>query len=367
MKKQLTKNVMTLLLLLMVSLVALPATYAELITAQDQADTFIETALPVDLSKYDISFIKQSTLELSHGRIVDTVRYTFNSVEGTFDLICNIENNVMRYCQVSQKNGSAISDKQYTNPLDAVKSFLEKYQEYTKIDSTNLIAMLNDVDVTKNSTTIIDSTKLSISNSVFAGKELTRFKWTYTVNGADYTSLQVGFLKNGILDTLRDTRAVYTVGDTSVNISREQAIDIALKHLPNYAYNMPNNVIISGFNVTEDKITAELAAHPVNYPEMRPYWHVKMPLNQTYPGSVHGIAVFIWANSGEIISCSNIAFGGVDYSDYRSDTEFNQSSEGDNFSSSNPLPQDPSLVIGIAIAIIGLATTSALIIKKREK
>jgi hypothetical protein len=40
-----------------------------------------------------------------------------------------------------------------------------------------------------------------------------------------------------------------------------------------------------------------------------------MPLNQTYPGSVRGIAVFIWANTGEIISMSNIAFGGADYPD----------------------------------------------------
>ena len=207
-------------------------------------------------------------------------------------------------------NGPVISDRQYANLLDAVKSFLEKYQTYSKIDSTNLTSMLDNVDLTKNVTSIVGDTKLIITNNIFGGEEITYLKWANTVNGADYTLLQLGFLKNGSFEVFMDERAVYTIVDTSVNVSREQAIEIALKNLSSYSYLMPDQSIVSDFNVTEDKITAELSISRANY-ELRPYWDIRMPLNQTYPGSVQGITVFIWANTGEIISYGNIAFGGM--------------------------------------------------------
>jgi hypothetical protein len=166
-------------------------------------------------------------------------------------------------------NGPVINDSHYTSMLDAVKSFLEKYQTYSKLDSTKLIAMLDNVDITKNTTTIANTTKLTIINSL-SGDCLTSFKWAYTANGVDYTSLQVSFQKDGTFSSFRDDRAICTIGDTSINISEAQAIDIALKNLPYYSYNMPDHTIVSDFNVTEDRITAKLAASPVRSTAFRP-------------------------------------------------------------------------------------------------
>lgn len=376
MKKILTKIWMSLIIaLIATSLCALPATFAEENKAQDQALTFIKNALPFDLSKYNITLTSHSTLDetalaefagFSNSRVIDTVKYTLSSKDGTFDVGLNIENNVVRYCKVSEKTGSIITDKQYTNLGDAVTSFLEKYQSYTKIDSTNLVSMLNNVDASKDSTRTVDNTKFTISNTIWAGKELTSFEWTHTENGADYTKLQVRFQKNGVLYSLRDTRAVYTIGDTSINITKEKAIDIAMKNLPSYSYEMPDNTMVSNFNVTEDYITTKIITAPVKNSEMRPYWEVNLPLNQTYPGSVQGIKVFIWANSGEVISYGNIAYGGINYGDDSDDSilateEIISSSEN---SSSFP---DEVLAGGIALAAIGLAAGSIVIIKKRKK
>lgn len=369
MKKYLTKTYTLLLIALFtVSLGALPATYAEQTTAKDQALTFIENALPVDLSKYTVNLTSHSTLagvpiagaiEQNSTRVIDMVQYTLHSNQSTIDVICNIEKNAMVFCQVYEKEGEIINDKQHTNPRDAVASFLEGYQTYTKIDSTNLIGMLDNVDTTKNSTTTIGNTKLTVSNAVWAGEEITFFNWANTINGADYTSLQISLKKNGVIDTLLDNRAIYTIGDTSINISKEQAIDIALKNLHSYSYNMSDQYIVSDFNVTEGMITAKLATSPVNY-TLRPYWDIRMPLNQTYPGNVQGITVFIWANTGEIISYSNIAFGSVDTE--TSNHEATLSPEVANLAS-----LDTSLVIAIALAAIVLAAASLVIMKKRKK
>jgi hypothetical protein len=354
MKKLLPRVCLTLAIVLVTtSLGALPATHANQATAQEQALNFIENALPVNLSKYNLTFVKYSTID---GEIGD-LKYILSSEEGTVDVLCKVEQNVLTNCHIYPMNGPVFRDRQYANLLDAVKSFLEKYKTYSKIDSTNLTAMLNNIDLTKNTTTTANDIKLTITNNFWMGEDHTYFNWAYTVNGADYSLLQLGFLKDGSFEAFLDNRAVYTFSDTSVNFSREQAIEIALGNLSSYSYKMPDQSTISDFNVTKEKIFAELAVSRANY-EFRPYWDIRMPLNQTYPGSVQGISVFIWANSGEIISYGNIAFGGIEYS--------NNSNPKPSLSPTLfPSPSIPEFPVGAVFLLLSSALVALLVFKKR--
>jgi hypothetical protein len=133
------------------------------------------------------------------------------------------------------------------------------------------------------------------------GADMTTLSWTYTVDGVDYTSLKVGF-RDGIFNGLNDNRGVYTIGDTSVKFSKEQAIDIAMEYLGTYSYLMPDGTRISGFNVTEDQTVAELRSAVRDSSVLYPSWRVTLHLNQTYPGSVDALVVLVWANSGEVFS-----------------------------------------------------------------
>jgi hypothetical protein len=192
----------------------------------------------------------------------------------------------------------------------------------------------------------------------------------YTVNGADYTSLQISFHKNGALYTLHDDRAVYSIGDTTVNISHEQAIDIAMKYSETYSYAMPDGSQVSGFNITEDQSTAKLVAYPIHSAELRPYWDVELYLNQTYPGYVHGLTIYVWANSGEVFLCSNIAYGGAEYNDAdNSGSELpstSPSSSSDDSASSVDISTAAILAVAAAATVVAIAA-SALFIKKRNK
>lgn len=372
MKKQLTKIFIPLLIaLIATSLWASLTAYAEQTTAQDKALDIVENVISVDLSKYTISLKHDSTLDgvplaKEDNREINTLLYTLSSEDSTVDVNFIIEKGVVVQCNIHPLYEQVITDRKYTNLLDAVKGFLGRYQDYTKIDS-DLTAMLDNVDITKDSTTTVGNTKLRVSsNSFWPGTDLKVFKWVYTVNGADYTSLQVSFHKNGGIASIIDDRSLYTIGDTSINISREQAIDIALKNLPSYSYEMPDGFIVKDFNVTEDKILAELATSPVNY-ELRPYWDIRMPLNQTYPGSVQGITAFIWANTGEISSYSNVAFGGIDNTD-PSDSELPTVSPSQSPIAADDAPIDFGVATVIAVIVIALtATPIALIVKKKSK
>ena len=62
-------------------------------TAQEQALAFIENVLPVDLSKYNLTFNKYSTLD----GVVGDLRYSLDSEDNTVDVICKVEKNVLPY------------------------------------------------------------------------------------------------------------------------------------------------------------------------------------------------------------------------------------------------------------------------------
>ena len=178
----------------------------------------------------------------------------------------------------------------------------------------------NVVDITKNSTTINEDIKLSIRNICFSGIEQTVFDWTYTTKGVDYTWLVLTFDTKGNFISMTDTRVLYAIGDTSINISYDQAITIAMENLQSYSYKMSDGSVVKDFQVID--VAAMIYTIPLDYVnyELRPYWSVKLFLDDVYPGSVFGVTVFLWANTGEVISISNMASGGIDYSNDNNST-----------------------------------------------
>jgi hypothetical protein len=250
-------------------------------------------------------------------------------------------------------NGSIISDRPYVSMVDAANGFLKKYQTYSGIDSTEMVKMLSNVDSAKNGTMTSGNLKLTTnhidaSNTVFSNT--TDFRWVRTFNGCDYLALDVAF-KNGMFYSLIDQRAVYSIGDTAVNVSKEQAISIAMKYISNYSYTMPGGVEISGFKVTEDRTVAQLVAGLRTPNVLYPYWSVILYLNQTYPGSIYGFAVDIWADSGKIWGCYNQGAGGY--------VQPNNSTVG----STEWYVQ----VEGTAVAIVIVIAVIAVIVKKKSR
>ena len=130
---------------------------------------------------------------------------------------------------------------------------------------------------------------------------------------------------------------------------------------------MPNDYKVSGFNITEDQTTAQIETYPINSSELRPYWNVKLYLNQTYPGSVKGFSIYVWANSGELFSCTKLAYGGVEPSN-NLDSESSTTSPSPLSSETNEASIGLGVVAVIAVATLAIAVASiALIAKKRSK
>jgi len=311
----LKKFVMVILLIVIVfPILQVSKAYSVESTAREKALPFIENVLPIDISQYNVTFTKYSETELpaflSVGAASERVTYTLESEESIIDVTCRIENDELTFCVVTPKNGSVISDRQYANLIDAANSFLDKYQTHTGQDLEPIKNTLTDADPTKNMTVTAGDIKLTISNGGIWGIKETSFDWKHVYNGCEYPLLSLGF-SNGVFSTLNDGGIIYTIGDTTVNISQEQAINIAMNHIQNYSYTMPGGVEISDFNVTEERTEAWLVPSPREPYVLYPLWEVMLYLNQTYPGSVYALLVTVWADTGKLSSCNNQAAGGI--------------------------------------------------------
>jgi len=362
-KAFLMKTVVILFALLIVT--SLITVFPAPVTAQSNSDAqkkamyFIKNVLPVDLSKYAISFhsesIQDGTPISNDNRKVTSLQYQLTSEDSDLEVNFLIERNTIWSCYIYVKEGVVIPNKQYLGQFDAIQSFFEKYQTYTKIDSSDLLAMLDGVDLTKDSTITTENINLNIKNGYYMGKDYMSVKWTHTIGGVEYTSLELIFDAEGNLISVGDTRVLYSIGDTSVNVSFDEAVDIALDNLQFYSYEMHDGSIVKDFKV--GGVTVALCSSPVDYVDcvLRPYYDVRLILEEPAPGSVFGITVFIWANTGEIIKFGNMASGGLNY-------------VGDDGSVDVVVAQNRStLIMGVVVIVVmAVMVTGVVVVKKRR-
>jgi len=373
-KKHLMKKIAVLFALLLVaSLAVFPApVLAGQTINQDKAMDFMKKVLHsnIDLSKYIITLKVDTTLSdvpPPVGHNVESLLYSLKSENNELSIMINIERGAITMFSIDLLEGQAITNKPYTNMYDAVTDFLKAYQAYTNIDSNNLIQMLNNVDLTKNSTITQESTKLTINSYEFGPDYLTNFKWEHIINDVAYTKVDITFYDTYLLSSMMDTRKLYTIGDTSINISMDKAIDIAIEGLKSYSYEMPDGSIVTDFKVSKENVFATLTTARFNY-ELRPYWDVRMLLDEVYPGNVFGLSAFIWANTGEIIEYGNMATGGISYPDGTNPTDSTSTPNATDNATSSNAPNSNTLIVGIAIvAVIAVVTAGILVTKKKQK
>jgi hypothetical protein len=347
-------------------------------TAQDKALAFIKNVLPFDTAQYNITLRNYGVPKLPdlgstqpiNGQ-QEVLTYSLESKDSAVDVICTIQNNAVSMVDVYVVKGTAISDRSYSNVVDAAIGFLQKYQAYSALDSKNMIDMLSNVNSVKNATVTADNLKLNVTHidatGTFFGDSID-YRWVQTFNGCDYLSLDISF-RDGVFSGLIDRRVVYSIGDTSVNISKEQAITIAMDAIKNYSYRMSDDWVVTGFNVTQDKTVAVLHSQTKESNVLYPIWTVTLPLNGTWPGSVTELLVEIWAGTGEIHLVQHQVYGGSDLPPVDSaDSGLTTTAPSSQSTNTNETPLDLGIVAVIAVTIAAIAAaTITLIVKKRSK
>lgn len=281
---------------------------------QEKTLSFMQDCLLINLNEYNVTLLQDDVTPPSKPDypMEALVSYAVESKDARLTVSCIFQNDVLTGGTLKVTFGSASAGLLHADLKAAADSFLTNYGDYTGDNPIELVTALSSVDVLVNKTVVVGNTKLDVT--LYSTE--TNFRWSYTANGVDYTSLSVTF-RNGVFYSFRDDRYLYKIGDTTVKVTEEQATKTALNYIKTYSYTAlngstdnPVNVKVAGFDVNESLTTAKLNTDLRGSDTLYPYWSIQLTLNQFYPGNVWAFQVRIWADTGEVFKCLPLAVGG---------------------------------------------------------
>ncbi len=368
------QTTMILIVVLIFSSMKFPPTLSEETVDTNEVLYFLEEVANVDVSKYETELVvttSENWPELG-GISQITGKYTLESEESTVDVLFKFTNNTLCYCATDVVEGEIYQHEEL--PLD-IKSqadvFLKKYKAYTADPTIQAMRFILDtVNVTENCVKVIGNWKLEVT----IYPDHTSLRWKNTFNGADYTGLGVSF-RNGTFAAFSQDRSYIKIGCTDVNLSKEDAIDLALRHAKDLSWELLNGTKVTEFTIVENKIGAALLTQSREPLTFYPYWLVILPLDKMYPGFIAQIMFQVWADTGEVIMCTPLGQGG-DIPSYWSPSmpdDDSTSQQEDNSTppaqqEDEPTPSMDSLIIIAATATtIAIAITMVTFNKSRKK
>ncbi|MCW4005240.1 MAG: hypothetical protein NWF04_01375 [Candidatus Bathyarchaeota archaeon] len=270
--------------------------------------SLLETVVALDLTKYAIA--SEKCVDDSYLNVVpqQNVRYMLTGDGSTLDILCTFANDDLQVMHVLESKGTQSLTASSNSELEMAKTFLNNYQTYTEDSFYNELGSMLDNLGAENAPVTSGNIKLEVNTD----EDSNTFRWTYTSNGAEAPSKCVALsYKNGFLNYFLDNWALYKIGSDSINLSEEEAIDIALDNAKAFSWQTDSGDSIyevKDFNVTNAMVWDTLFCSNLYADKARsddplmlyPVRHVWVSLDKFYPGNVYGIEVFVWADTKEI-------------------------------------------------------------------
>lgn len=283
---------------------------------QNKALAYIQNVLPLNLTLYTLTFSGEYALPLIPGNPVETeaANYMLSSSAGQLLVHFTFRNGLLHECALTNPSRSLIYARSYANMADVATEILQRYQNHTGIDSTELISLLRQVDETTYSSASSEHVNLTVSHfSIPTHIDLssghiqpigndtindTSFNWVFSYNGAGYMCATMRF-ENGVFSRFTDDRAVYTIGSTEVTVTKEQASNIAKDHIGSHTFILSNGTRLF-FNMSAAQVTTHLASSQRNGTVLYPCWSVLLDFDNSPRNDV---SINLWADTGEIFWC----------------------------------------------------------------
>jgi DNA-binding transcriptional ArsR family regulator len=255
----------------------------------------------LDITKYKVTLLS-NTLEYRSdlGANDEVLRYSLTSSESNLDAIFRFRNNHFSRFQLNLIESSPIyTEFPSSDLLENARTALDKYKAYSGDEYLEEMSILLD---TLNRTESTEVTQGNIKLKVtFSGGGSGEFLWMHTENGIDFApkGLRMVF-ENRFLKEMTDGYFFFTVGSSSLDVSKEEAIAIAKSYVETLSWSL-DGTQISGFTVLDEPVSVELAPHPrPDSTGLIPYWYVVLRLDRVYKGNINTITVGIYADTGQV-------------------------------------------------------------------
>jgi len=266
----------------------------------DKVADLLDNVAKIDTTQYKIALLS-NTLEFRQdfGVAEEILKYSLTSSQSNIDVDLRFRANHLSRYQLTQIESNPIY--QQTQPSDILqiaKGTLDRYHSYSGDsyleEMSNLLSAVNKTD---NLSIIQGNLKLQITSSA----DETEFLWMYSERGIDFSakSLRMTF-QNRLLTGLTDGYFLFTVGNTDLAISENQAIDRAKNYVKTLTWTIDGKQV-TGFNTQSQPVSVQLLPHPRgNSAALIPYWYVVLSLDRTFSGGINEVSVGLFADTGQV-------------------------------------------------------------------
>jgi hypothetical protein len=268
---------------------------------QDKAYAFLRDVVQLNLTDYTVSEDQRFSSENYIGLSIDAKNSSF--LDSTYHINAGVGfyNNRAKFCGLSPGLAGLPYANRSTDRFQATVDFLERYHKYTGDSQIQeMLALLEKAGSEKNST----QTRGNLTLGISCQDLLTEYLFRNTFNGVEYNGISISY-GNRIEDfTFNDNRQTQKIGDTAINISKEQAISIGEKYLKTYTMNFTfangTKVLLSNFNVT-GVYQAVLQTSDRGNNTYYPNWNIQFNVSNMPTSGLQGFGVWIWANDGTVL------------------------------------------------------------------
>lgn len=288
---------------------ALQSKYNQLLSwAQitDMAMNFLQQVTQIDTSHYQATLVSNTVDQPSDlgGILEQTMMYSLTSNNSKMDVYFRFRSNELSWYQIIMLEGSPVySQPQPYSALDAAKGLLTRLTSYENASYLgNMSSMLSSVSNAMQNMEITEgNNKLNVTESGAS----TQIVMMYTENGVDFSpkSVSLTFENNDLTDFI-DDYYLFTIGSTTVNVSSDQALQLAINAVKGYSWTV-DGITVSNFTVLSEPVSVIFHPNTKNGLALYPQWTVTLYLDKVYPGGVGSITVEIWADTGDIAQIQN--------------------------------------------------------------
>jgi len=288
--------------------------YAAESTAQEKTLSFLTDVILLDLTKYNVTLVSDSvTYPAEYGGLTqEEVRYKLETNGSDLDVTFVYRDSILAFGTIyvhPDRSPLHYTQAQPANLIDTTKGLLERYQKYT--GSSRYQELRDTLDLVAK----VESTTVTLGNvklRIYAEGRIASFAWAYLYNGLEKPGLDIVF-SYGAVETINDQWNLFKVGSTTVSVSKEEAISIARERAKSFSWKVgldPNATEIKDFKILDEPVKTSLGLRTREPLTLYPHWLVTLYFDKTYPGSVIGVEVGIWADTGEIHYIIAVSTGG---------------------------------------------------------
>lgn len=279
-------------------------------SSADEAMNIIKNVFQIDVSKYQVSLLSDTVGPAPDldGIVEEVMTYSLVNNASNINAVLTFRNGNFSLFQLNIIEGISAftptyTEHQPTDFLTAVRDVIARYESAENYSYLYQMSQLLSVATETQQNQTLGNVKLEITTT----GDNAQYSLLYTENNVDFAakSIQITF-ENGILTSLSDDWQLYSIGNAQMNVSQDQAIQIARNAASTFTWTT-DGVQVSNFTVLQEPVSAVFYPKPETGLTLVPYWYITLYLDKVYPGGINSIGVGVWADTGQVANIQGLS------------------------------------------------------------